>query len=568
MLVRGERIRAPRLFPMKHHPHFPRSGLVARLALAVILGFSAAWLAAAGTTVKVTVLSTTDLHGRVYPVDYYTGKAAEVGLAKIATLVQRERKDDPDLLLIDCGDTIQGTPMVYYHNRRHNEPTDPMMLAMNSLRYDAMVPGNHEYNFGLAVLQKARSEASFPWLSANTIAKSTGKPAYDPYLVKEVRGVRIGILGLTTPGIPRWEDPEHYAGLEFLETVGVAEKYVRILREQEHVDAVVVAMHMGIDGDPALVEPASPLRPAAENAALAIARQVPGIDLILMAHTHRTVSALSANGVLLTQAGYWGNHLVKAELFFAQEESGGWKLQAKSARAQPVHAGIPADEAILALIRPYHDEAQAWLDTKIGVSARALDAREGSLRDTALIDLIQRVQLETGQADVSLAANYNRSAFIPEGDVTVRDIAAIYVYENTLYVVEITGAQLKAALEHAAGFFLPYEPGRTPAQLMNPEIPAYNFDMAAGVSYEIDLRRAPGDRIRNLVFKGEPLAPGRKLRLAINNYRYNGGGGYTMLKGAPVLMRSGAEIRDLIIDWVTKNKTIPAEPDNNWRIVH
>src|SRR6476659_9395264 len=198
----------------------------------------------------VVILSTTDMHGHIFPIDYYTNKYDNLGIAKVATLVKQARKDDPDLLLLDSGDTIQGTPLEYLHNKRNNTPTDPMMLTMNALKYDAMAVGNHEYNFGLKVLEKARSEAKFPWLSANTYetgAKGAASTHYQPYIVKEVQGVKIGILGLTTPGIPYWENVPNYAGLEFHETVSEAKKWVPILRDKEKVDVVVVAMHMGIE---------------------------------------------------------------------------------------------------------------------------------------------------------------------------------------------------------------------------------------------------------------------------------------------------------------------------------
>lgn len=232
-----------------------------------------------------------------------------------------------------------------------------------------------------------------------------------------------------------------------------------------------------------------------------------------------------------------------------------------------MRADTPADPAVLALAERYHRETQEWLARTIGTCARPLEASTGHLQDSALLDLIHRVQLEAGPADVSLAANFNPRARIPAGPVTVRDIASLYIYENTLYVIEVTGAQLKAALEHSARYFLPYEPGKSPADLIDRSVPGYNFDIAEGVTYEIDLRRPYGDRIQNLAFQGAPLAPDRKLRLATNNYRYNGGGGYTMLKDAKVLARSSTEIRDLIIAWVERHGALPAEPTGNWRLL-
>src|SRR6185503_9900460 len=157
--------------------------------------------------VHIVVLGTTDQHGNLFPIDYYSDKADNRGLAKIATLVRQIRKENNNVVLIDSGDTIQGTPLEYYHNKKNNVPPDPMMLAMNALQYDSMTVGNHEYNFGLKVLEKARGEAKFPWLSANTYDEGKQQTHYKPYIVKEVAGVRIGVLGLTTPGVPNWDNP-------------------------------------------------------------------------------------------------------------------------------------------------------------------------------------------------------------------------------------------------------------------------------------------------------------------------------------------------------------------------
>lgn len=515
---------------------------------------------------QVTLLATTDLHGRIYPLDYSTDRPADLGLAKLATLIGQVRREAPDALLLDCGDTIQGTPLVYFHNRKNNTPTDPMMLVMNSLGYVSLTPGNHEYNFGLGVLEKARREAAFPWLSANTYRTGTDEPAYQPYLVKEVAGVRIGILGLTTPAIPHWENPENYAGLEFRPLVSEAKKWVALLRERERVDAVVIALHGGVEEDLATGRMAPGDFPG-ENAALALAREVPGLDVLFLGHTHRDIPALVVNGVLLAQAGRWGDHLARIDLTFDRGTGGKWTLAAKAARSLPVRADTPADPAVLALAEPYHRETQEWLARPIGTSTRPLEAATAHLQDSALLDLIHRAQLEAGPADVSLAANFNPRARIPAGPITVRDIAGLYIYENTLYVLEVTGAQLKAALEHSARYFLPYEAGKSPVELIDRNIPGYNFDIAEGVTYELDLRRPVGDRICNLAFQGAPLAPDRKLRLATNNYRYNGGGGYTMFKDAKVLSRSSTEIRDLLIAWVERHGTIPTEPTGNWRLL-
>jgi 2',3'-cyclic-nucleotide 2'-phosphodiesterase/3'-nucleotidase len=520
-----------------------------------------------GERAWITVLSTTDLHGNVLPIDYYTNKPDARGLAKVATLIRQARAENPTgTLLLDSGDTIQGTPLEYFHNKKNNAPPDPLMLAMNALKFDALAVGNHEYNFGLGVLEKARREANFPWLSANTYKKGTSETYYRPYVVRELNGVRVGLVGLTTPGVPFWENRENFAGLEFRAPVAEARKWVGVLRERERVDLVVIAMHMGLEEDLRTGE-RSPGQVTDENVAARLAREVPGIDLILMGHTHREVPSLLINNVLLTQASFWGRHLARADLYLERVAGGRWRVAAKSARTIAVGERTETDAEIARLIEPYDRETQSWLARVVGESPAELTAEGSLFRDTAILDLIQRVQLDAGRADVSLVASFNPQARLPRGAVTVRDIAGLYIYENTLVVLEVTGRQLKDALEHSAKYFRAYEAGRSPAELVDEKIPAYNFDIAEGVTYDLDLTKPVGARIQNLRFRGQPLDPAQKLKLATNNYRVNGGGGYTMFRGAPEVYRSSTEIRELIIDWVERNKRIPPEPTNNWRLV-
>ena len=542
---------------------------------------------------RVTILSTTDLHGNILPVDYYTNKPDNRGLAKVAAIIKQVRKEDPNLILLDSGDTIQGTPLAYYHNKKNNTPPDPMMLAMNALGYDAMAVGNHEYNFGLDVLNKARREAKFPWLSANTYKVGTNETYYQPYIVKEANGVRIGILGLTTAGVPNWENKPNYAGLEFRAPIDEARKWVGVLRSKEKADVVIIAMHMGLEEDLRTGE-ASPGQVAHENEALAIARTVPGVDVILMGHTHREISALvipqkprvaarvvrgglqemidESAFVLLTQANYWGKHLARVDIYLQhrgtiENSTGNWSVVGKQARTIPLDDKVQPDAEIVALAKPYDEETQSYLSKVIGQSSAELTAGDARFRDNALLDLIQRVQLEAGKGDVSMVAPFNLQARVAAGPVTVRDIAGLYIYENTLVTLEVTGAQLKDALEHSARFFKPYEPGKTPAELVDDKIPSFNFDLAEGVDYTLDITKPYGSRITNLTFKGQPLDPKRKLRLVTNNYRVNGGGGYTMYKDAPVLYRSSEEIRQLIIEWLERNGAVPVAATNNWRLI-
>ncbi|HEX8922631.1 MAG TPA: 5'-nucleotidase C-terminal domain-containing protein, partial [Pyrinomonadaceae bacterium] len=304
-----------------------------------------------------------------------------------------------------------------------------------------------------------------------------------------------------------------------------------------------------------------------ENEAIEIAEQVPGIDVILMGHTHREVPSLIINGVLLTQANYWGRHVARVDMYLEKDNTGRWLPVAKSARTIPIDDSVKADAEISKLVEPYDRETQAWLNHVIGESSKDLTAVDARFRDTAMLDLIQRVQLEAGRADVSMAASFNPEARIARETVTERDIAGLYIYENTLITLEVTGQQVRDALEHSAKYFLPYVPGKTASELIDEKIPGYNFDVAEGVTYDLDISKPPGQRIQNLRFQGRTLSPTQKLRLVTNNYRVNGGGGYTMFKGATVVYRSSEEIRELIIDWVERHKQIPVEPTNNWRLL-
>ena len=272
--------------------------------------------------VTVTVLATTDLHGNMYPYDYLTGKPSPRGLAKIATLIQAERKTAPSALLVDCGDTIQGSPLESVYQRyvasgalplnlrfdRKALQADPMMLGMNHLKYDAMAVGNHEYNYGLKNLDKARSEARFPWLSANTRAlPNSGRKAFAPYIVKDVDGVKVGIIGITTPAIPTWEKPENYRGYTFVEGRAAAQAAVDELQARQKPDVILIIAHSGIGRNTR--SGSSP----SENMAQELAK-IKGVDAIIFGHTHNQVEEHRIGDVLLTQPKNWGLSLARLEL--------------------------------------------------------------------------------------------------------------------------------------------------------------------------------------------------------------------------------------------------------------
>ncbi|MGE5577589.1 MAG: bifunctional metallophosphatase/5'-nucleotidase [Syntrophothermus sp.] len=540
------------------------------LAATLVLGLSLAAVplantpALAASQAHITIMQTSDLHGNIYPIDYFKDKPSNVGLAKINTLVQKIRQENPNSLLIDTGDTIQGTPLVYYHNKMDNAPVDPMMAVMNYMKYDSMTVGNHEFNFGLPVLNKAKKEAQFPWLAAN-IYTTDGKNAFVPYIVKKVAGVKIGILGLTTQAIPTWEQPANYAGLVFKDLIEEGKKWVPVLRNKEKVDVVVITAHSGFEKDPDTGKELGGQTPL-ENQIYGLATTVPGIDVILIGHAHSKIPQKTVNGVLITEPERWGSVLGRIDLTL--EKPGlfsPWKLVEKKSTLIPVDDTVAADPKILEMGKPYHEAAQNWMNSVIGEATGDFIGAEAQIKDTAIMDLVQKVQMEAGKADLSIAAMFNPSAAIPKGPVTVRQLFSVYIYDNTLYVIEVTGQQLKDALEHSAKFYNTYTPEA--GFSINKDIRGYNYDMVQGINYEIDVTQPVGSRIKNMTYKGQPVEMNQKFKLALNNYRVTGGGGYLMFKNAPVIYKSSDEIRNLMIDYVKEHKVLSPDVDNNWRIV-
>ena len=481
--------------------------------------FLAAGLAWSQQT-TVTVLATTDMHGNLFPIDYATDQPAARGLAKVATLIRAAEAAAPNHLLIDCGDTIQGTPLESAYQtlvRTGLGPLglkpvaplaqDPMMLAMNLLGYDAMAVGNHEYNFGLKNLAKARSEARFPWLSANTAVAPGGKDRpYDAFILKTVAGVKVAVIGITTPAIPTWEKPENIGSYRFLSPVDALKKAVAGLRAREHPDLIVVAAHTGLGRNLDTGQPESP----DENQAYAMAVGVPDVDGIVFGHSHNQLEGRMVGNVLLVQPKNWAISLARLDFTMEPKPAGGFAVVKKTSRLIPVTAATEPAPDVLAIGKPYQDFAERYLDTPVASSPAPLSAALGRVEDTAIVDDVQDVQLFYSKADVSFASVFNPSVRVPQGQVTVRQIAALYPYDNTLYVVEGDGKMVKDALENAARYYLSCEGARcSQLPLTDRSVIGYNYDMAQGVQYEIDLTRPGGDRIRNLRNHGAPLAPAK-----------------------------------------------------------
>jgi 2',3'-cyclic-nucleotide 2'-phosphodiesterase/3'-nucleotidase len=547
--------------------------------------FLLAALTANAREVTVRVLATTDLHGNIYPYDYYAARTAPRGLAKIATLIAQERAANPNNMLIDCGDTIQGTPLeaVYQEyvrighfplNIKPVEPLDidPMMLAMNSLGYDSMTVGNHEWNFGLKNLDKARSEAKFPWISASfPVEPGASVKPFAPWIVKTVAGVKIAVVGITTPSEPVWEKPDHIAGYRFLSGREAAMKAVADVKQKEHPDIILVAAHAGLEKEvrngAILSTDTTVAALPGENMIYDVATEVPGIDAIIFGHTHSELAGARLGNVLLMQPRNWGMSLGEMDIKLDDTADGHWRISSKTSRVIPVTNETPADESILRIGKPYHETAEIYLNTPVTASPVSMSASTARVEDSPLIDMIHEVQMHYAAADVSFASIFNAGLRVSKGPLTVRQIAGLYIYDNTLYAVEGTGKIVREALEQAARYFNTCSGECNTGPLINRDILGYNADQARGVEYEIDLRQPAGQRIRNLRYHGQPLADDQKLRIAVNNYRAGGGGGYTMFPKTKIVWRSNDEMRDLMIEYYTEHKTVPAKAVGNWRIV-
>jgi 2',3'-cyclic-nucleotide 2'-phosphodiesterase/3'-nucleotidase len=538
-------------------------------ALVLLLPGLAATLQPTPTThVTITVLATTDVHGSLYPYDYYTRQPAARGLAAAATLIRQVRRETPNTLLVDCGDTIQGSPLESVHqNAVHAGKTkapDPMMLAMNAIGYDAMTVGNHEYNFGLGNLQAAREAARFPWLSANTLSDGA-LPAFAPYLLKTVAGVKVAVVGVTTGAVPQWEKPEQIRGLTFLAPEEGVRRALAALAP-EKPDVVLAAVHTGLDRD-AQTGVRRPGESELENRAWQIAEQFPQLAAVVYGHTHQREPGRRVGNVLLVQPRNGGADVARIDLALVRDTSG-WKLVRASSALLAVKPDTVPDPKVLEIARPYHEAAERYLDRPVARSSVELQGARGRIEDTALVDAIQEVQLHYAHADVSFTALFRPQARIPRGPVTVRELAGLYVYDNELYAVEGDGRMVREALENAARYFRTCpEPSCAQGPLVERSVMGYNFDMAQGVEYEIDLTQPAGSRVRNLRYRGAPLRDEQPLRIAINNYRAAGSAGYGMFRDARVVWRSGRDIRDLLVEYFVAHKRLPERPDGNWRIV-
>ncbi|MFD7962592.1 bifunctional metallophosphatase/5'-nucleotidase [Streptomyces zaomyceticus] len=534
-----------------------------------------------------TVMGTTDLHGNVFNWDYFTDKEFDdkahndVGLAKISTLVDQVRKEKGrrNTLLIDAGDTIQGTQLSYYYAKvdpitARRGPVHPMAQAMNAIGYDAAALGNHEFNYGIPVLRKFEEQCDFPLLGANALDAKTLRPAFAPYSMHRLRtphgkDVKVAILGLTNPGIAIWDKANVSGKMVFPGLEEQAAKWVPKLRSMG-ADVVVVSAHSGSSGTSSYGDQL----PHIENAAGLVAEQVPGIDAILVGHAHteipeyRVTNKETGKDVVLSEPLKWGQRLTLFD-FDLVWEKGRWTVEKVGAQVLNSNT-VAEDPEITGLLGDEHKKVVAYVNQIIGTSTAAMTTADAPWKDEPIIDLINVVQAETVKAALaggahaalpvlSQASCFSRTARIPAGQVSIKDAAGLYPFENTLEARLMTGAQLKDYLEYSARYYVQTAAGAPvdTAKLTNAGgIPDYNYDAVSGLTYDIDIAAPAGSRIVNLSFEGKPLDPAAKFVLAVNNYRASGGGAFPHVANAQQLWANSDEIRNTIIQWVQAKGTV------------
>ncbi|MGP2437699.1 bifunctional metallophosphatase/5'-nucleotidase [Streptomyces sp. JW3] len=546
-----------------------------------------------------TVMGSTDLHGHVFNWDYfkdaeYTDSAGNAqGLARISTLVNqvREEKGRENTLLLDAGDTIQGTPLTYYYAKvdpitAKGGPVHPMAQAMNAIGYDAVALGNHEFNYGIETLRKFEEQCDFPLLGANAVDAKTLKPAFPPYFMKtfRVKGappVKVAVLGLTNPGIAIWDKAYVQGKLAFPGLEEQAAKWVPKLRSMG-ADVVVISAHSGASGTSSYGDQL----PYVENAAANIARQVPGVDAILVGHAHveiaeqRVVNEATGKEVVLSEPLCYAERLSLFDFELAYEK-GRWRVE--SVKASLRDSGTVADDPrITRLLKDEHALVVEYVNQVVGTATETLTTVDARYKDAPIIDLITKVQEDVvkaalaGTAYAALpvlaqASPFSRTSQIPAGEVTIRDLSSLYVYDNTLVAKVLTGAQVRAYLEYSAEYYTQTAAGAAVdvEQLTNAGgRPDYNYDYVSGLAYEIDVAQPAGSRIKNLTYGGAALDDAQRFVLAVNNYRANGGGAFPHVASAEEVWSESTEIRTRIAEWVTAKGVLdPADfASVDWRL--
>lgn len=548
---------------------FGKKLLTALLAASLVLPACAPAAMAAETTgtKEIQILATSDLHGKFVPYDYAANEASTGGsLAQVATVIKEKRNNNT--VLIDVGDTIESNSASLFFD----EAVHPMIAGFNLLNYDLWVAGNHEFNYGIDTLLKVAKQFNGTFLCGNVYDNATGKTIGDTYKVIEKDGVKIAVIGMVTPNITRW-DADNLKNYKV--TNPLDEMKAAVEAADKEADVIVAALHMGVEGEYSLKG----------SGAEDIAQAFPQIDVILAAHGHEERNE-TKNGVLIIENKNSGQTLADVDITVKDDGKGGYDVTDAKAEMCAMKDVEPDADTVKALEK-YDTRAKEDAVTVVGElkggdlvpETEIPGITQSQIEETAMINLINQVQMYYGEAEVSAAAAFSANANMKEGKIRKCDNTLIYKYDNTLYRLEMTGKQLKQYMEWSANYYNTYKEGDLTISF-NENMRSYLYDMFGGVKYEINISKEPGKRIENLTrMDGTPIKDTDKLTIAVNNYRassqlltygsvYFKENGDTLPKLLEKDVKAGKQVREMIADWITvkNNGVIRPELSNNWKI--
>ena len=535
--------------------------------------------------VKLKIVETSDVHGNFYPYDFVRRKPSAGSLARVYTWVQQERRRFGDnLILLDNGDILQGQPSAYYYN--YIDTVSPHLTAemLNFMAYDAGNMGNHDIETGRAVFDRWTGDCRFPVLGANILDTATGKTHLKPYVVLEREGVKIAVLGMITPAIPMWLSENLWPGLRFEDMETAARKWIPFIREQEKPDVIIGLFHAGKNA----VWMGGKYR---DNASVEVASRVPGFDVVLAGHDHARACFKVANeagdSVLVVNPA--NNAVTVGDVEITLTLRGG-KVTDKlvEGRLTDVGALEPSPEFMQHFAGQY-DAIQAFVSKKIGRFTQPISTRPAYFGPSAFVDLIHRLQLEIGKAEISLAAPLSFDARIEAGDIYVSDMFNLYKYENMLYTMSLSGKEIRGALEMSYALWTNqmHSPGDPLLLLRESSVsgaeertffqhPSYNFDSAAGIIYTVDVTRPAGQKVTILsMADGTPFDENRMYKVAVNSYRGNGGG-ELLTKGAGIsqeelksriLFSTDKDLRYYLMQYIEQRQIVTPRSLDQWKFI-
>ena len=542
--------------------------------------------AAQERTVNLKIVQTSDVHGNYYPYDFITRTEWEGSLARVHSFVKQERECYKDnLLLFDNGDILQGQPTAYYYN--FIDTVSPHLCAeiMNYMGYDAGNMGNHDVETGHAVFDRWVGSCRFPILGANIVDLSTDEPYLPPYKVFEREGVKVVLLGMITPAVPVWLPENLWKGLRFDDMEETARRWMNVIRKKEKPDVVIGLFHAGQREEPPMPGECN------ENASLQVARNVPGFYVVLMGHDHmrecRKVVNVDGDSVLVMNPA--NNALVVSAVSIALTLENGKVKTKKIVGSLADMRNYEADEDFMRHFDGQYQAVGNFVSKKIGKAERTISARSAFFGPSSFVDFIHSLQLAISGADISFAAPLSPNAEIKKGDLYVSDMFNLYKYENLLYVMRLSGQEIKDYLEesyylwtnrmnspddHLLWFKEPR--GNDSAKRSALQNYSYNFDSAAGIIYTVDVRQPKGKKIHIVgMADGTPFSFTKHYKVALNSYRGNGGG-ELLTKGAGIpkeelderrLFSTDKDLRFYLMKYIEKAGVVDPKPLNHWTFI-